>query len=287
MAINTTAALIDALRVHGVLSPAQLNEIPPHPGASDRCPRPGPRINPARLAHPLPGQPIAPGPWCRTGAGGIPVGGTAGRRRHGPGLQGPPPAHGPHGGGQGHPQGAPGQPDAVERFKREIRLTAKLDHPHLIRAYDASQAGEAHFLVMEYAEGTDLQRLIQKSGPLPVAQACEYIRQAALGLQFAAEHGLVHRDIKPSNMQVTAQGKVIKLLDMGLARMQEPDGAVPVTELTQNRVILGTADYMAPEQIADLRRVDGRADIYSLGCSLYFLLTGQPPFPEARGRKNW
>jgi serine/threonine-protein kinase len=168
--------------------------------------------------------------------------------------------------------------DAVERFRREIRLAAQLDHPNLVRAYDAAQVGDTHFLVMEYAEGTDLQRLVQKSGPLPVVQACIYIRQAALGLQHAHERGLVHRDVKPSNLQMTGQGTMVKILDMGLARTQEPDA--PRAELTQARSVMGTPDYIAPEQIADPRRVDSRADIYSLGCTFYFLLTGRPPFPE-------
>jgi serine/threonine protein kinase len=168
---------------------------------------------------------------------------------------------------------------AVERFHREIRLAAQLDHPHVVRAHDAAQVGDTHFLVMEYAEGADLQRLVQQAGPLPVAQACAYLSQAAEGLHHASKHGLVHRDIKPSNLQVTAQGKVVKILDMGLARLQagEADGG-PGTELTQQRMVLGTPDYMAPEQIDDARRVDVRADIYSLGCTFYFMLAGRPPF---------
>jgi serine/threonine-protein kinase len=171
---------------------------------------------------------------------------------------------------------------AVQRFQREIRLAAQLDHPNLVRAYDAAQVGDTHFLVMEYAEGTDLHRLVQKAGPLPVAQACEYVRQAALGSQHAAERSLVHRDIKPSNLQLTGQGTVVKVLDMGLARSMEPDTGQKVTaELTLARTFMGTPDYIAPEQIADARRVDIRADIYSLGCTLYFLLAGRPPFPVA------
>jgi serine/threonine-protein kinase len=171
-------------------------------------------------------------------------------------------------------------PDAVQRFYREIRLAAQLDHPHLVRAHDAAQVGDTHFLVMEYVEGTDLQQMIQKKGPLPVALACAYVGQAALGLHHAAERGLVHRDIKPSNLQVTAKGTVVKILDMGMARSQVPDAdGRRRPELTQARSVLGTPDYIAPEQIADPRRVDIRADLYSLGCTLYFLLAGRPPFP--------
>jgi serine/threonine-protein kinase len=170
--------------------------------------------------------------------------------------------------------------DAVQRFHREIRLAAQLDHPNLVRAHDAAQVGDTHFLVMEYAEGTDLHNLVQKAGPLPVGQACTYIRQAALGLQHAAERGMVHRDIKPSNLQVTGQGTLLKILDMGLARSMEPEGGERGrAELTQARTIMGTPDYISPEQIADARQVDIRADIYSLGCTLYFLLAGRPPFP--------
>src|ERR1043165_4759887 len=172
------------------------------------------------------------------------------------------------------------QSDAVERFHREIRMAAQLDHPHLVRALDAARVGDCHFLVMEYAEGADLYQLVQKSGPLPVGQACTYIQQAALGLQHAFERGMVHRDIKPSNLQVPGQGTTLKILDMGLARPQAQDGKVPgKAELTQMSVMMGTPDYIAPEQIIDARRVDIRADVYSLGCTLYFMLVGRPPFP--------
>src|SRR5262249_7038711 len=177
--------------------------------------------------------------------------------------------------------------NAVPRFYREIRLAAKLDHPHIVRAHDAAQVGDTHFLVMEYAEGTDLHQLVARSGPLPVALACTYIRQAALGLQHAAERGLVHRDIKPSNLQVTAQGTVVKILDMGLARLQASEAA-PGTraDLTRAHGITGTPDYTAPEQPAASRRVDTRADVYSLGCTLYFLLVGRPPFPDGAAQEK-
>jgi serine/threonine-protein kinase len=172
-------------------------------------------------------------------------------------------------------------PDAVQRFHREIRMAASLDHPHLVRSHDAAQVGDTHFLVMEYAEGVDLHRVVQKSGPLPVGQACMFLRQAALGLQHAHERGLVHRDIKPSNLQVTDRGATVKVLDMGLARSRAPeesDRGRP--ELTQACTVMGTPDYIAPEQIADPRKVDIRADIYSLGCTFYYMLAGRPPFPD-------
>lgn len=172
-------------------------------------------------------------------------------------------------------------PEAVQRFHREIRLAAQLDHPHLVRAHDAAQVGGLSFLVMEFAEGADLHRLVQKSGPLPVGQACLYVRQAALGLQHAHERGLVHRDIKPSNLQATDEGRTVKVLDMGLARSQTPDANEDgKTELTQAHSVMGTPDFIAPEQIDDPRKADARTDIYSLGCTFYYLLAGRPPFPD-------
>jgi len=171
-------------------------------------------------------------------------------------------------------------PELVQRFRREVQAVASLSHPNIVAAHDARQVGKTQFLVTEYVEGTDLQRLVKKSGPLAVGQACEYVRQAALGLQHAAANKLIHRDIKPSNLQVTANGKVVKILDMGLARLQAdgPDGAAGMTKAHS---VVGTPDYIAPEQIVDARNVDCRADIYSLGCTFYFLLTGWPPFGSA------
>jgi eukaryotic-like serine/threonine-protein kinase len=174
-------------------------------------------------------------------------------------------------------------PGLLARFRREIQLVAKLTHPNIVTAHDAQVVGDSCFLVMEYVEGTDLQRLVRSVGPLPVGQACAYIRQAALGLQHASEHDLVHRDVKPSNLQVTANGKVVKVLDMGLARLLTTDGLDQSADgMTQDHAILGTPDYIAPEQIDNPRHVDIRADIYSLGCAFYFLLAGRPPFSGLR-----
>ncbi len=168
------------------------------------------------------------------------------------------------------------RPATVERFRQEVRAAARLDHPNIVHAYDAEQAGDSHFLVMEYVEGTDLARLVQQRGPLPVALACHFVRQAALGLQHAFEHGMVHRDIKPHNLMVTRRGRV-KILDFGLARFaSEAGGGGP---LTQSGAVLGTPDYIAPEQALDAHAADVRADLYSLGCTLYYLLTGRVPFP--------
>ena len=166
---------------------------------------------------------------------------------------------------------------AVERFKKEVKAAARLSHPNIVTAYDAEQAGDLHFLVMEFVEGTSLARLVEDKGPLPVETACDYVRQAALGLQHAFEAGMVHRDIKPQNLMLTPKGEV-KILDFGLAGfVGERKTQGTLTEFGQG---LGTPDYMAPEQIRDAHAADIRADIYSLGCTLYFLLTRHPPFPE-------
>jgi hypothetical protein len=169
-----------------------------------------------------------------------------------------------------------GDADSLARFQREVHAVSRLDHDNIVRAYDADSAGGLHFLVMEFVPGTTLDRLVQERGPLPVRQACEYVSQAARGLQYAHERGLVHRDIKPSNLLVTPEGRV-KILDFGLARLLRD--ADPGESDTGAGTVLGTANYMAPEQGLDPHAADIRADVYSLGCTLYHLLAGQPPFP--------
>ncbi|MBS0207381.1 MAG: serine/threonine protein kinase [Planctomycetes bacterium] len=165
----------------------------------------------------------------------------------------------------------------LERFYLEARAAAALDHPNIVRAYDVDSAGTTHFLVMEFVEGRDLQQTVKQDGPLPYPLAAEYIRQAAEGLAHAHEQGLVHRDIKPANLLVDIKG-VVKVLDMGLAKFTDDKHASLTVAHDEN--VLGTADYLAPEQAINSHNVDSRADIYSLGCTMYFLLTGHPPFPE-------
>ncbi len=172
----------------------------------------------------------------------------------------------------------------VERFRREVKAAARLAHPNIVTAHDAEQAGDLHFLVMEYVEGTDLARVVAERGPLPVGEACDYVRQAAMGLQHAHEHGMIHRDIKPHNLMLTPQGTV-KMLDFGLARLAGEAGSQPGGGTAQGTV-LGTVDYMAPEQADDAHQADIRSDIYSLGCTLYHLLSGRPLSPRNPRAKN-
>jgi serine/threonine protein kinase/WD40 repeat protein len=207
-------------------------------------------------------------------------------------------------------------PRVILRFQREIRTSGAVSHPHIVRAFDADQVNGTYYIAMEYIEGVDLARLVRDNGPLRVDQACEYIRQAALGLQHASERGLVHRDIKPANLLVAraiasdrrrSSGThrrplhlddpkknappspdpvkdypwgVVKILDLGLARCTDANGNRASTHLTAIGAIMGTPEYIAPEQARDSHASDVRSDLYSLGCTFYFLLTGHPPFPE-------
>ncbi len=167
------------------------------------------------------------------------------------------------------------RPAAVERFQQEVRLAARLSHPNIVTALDADNAGDVHFLVMEYVEGQTLDRVLAERGRLPWQEVCAWIEQAARGLQHAGERGMVHRDLKPSNLMLTPEGTV-KILDFGLGRFASEQA--DLTALTPADALLGTPDYLAPEQAQAPKSADTRADIYSLGCTMYHLLTGQTPF---------
>jgi eukaryotic-like serine/threonine-protein kinase len=177
---------------------------------------------------------------------------------------------------------------ARQLFHREVKAAAKLSHPNIVTAFDANQIGERCFLVMEFVDGPNLHDLVKEHGPLPLAQACDYIRQAALGLNYAHDIGMVHRDIKPANLLVQkntsksgTSSSVVKILDFGLARISSSENGSPESDSIEvnAKTVMGTPDYLSPEQARCLHSVDGRADIYSLGCTLHCLLTGQVPFP--------
>ncbi len=165
------------------------------------------------------------------------------------------------------------RPEAVNQFYQEIRAAARLLHPNIVTAFDAGQMGDLRYLVMEYVDGPTLDRLIHEQGPLSPSRAIELIIQAAIGLQYAHRAGVVHRDIKPSNMILSADG-VLKLLDLGLASLQSSVESSPGSD----GAILGTLEFMAPEQFLDPQNIDHRADFYALGCTLFFFLTGRCPF---------
>jgi serine/threonine protein kinase len=178
---------------------------------------------------------------------------------------------------------------ARDLFLREVRAVAQLVHPNIVTAFDASEENGQHYLALEYVDGPNLDQLVKKQGPLAVGLACDYIRQTAVGLQCAHQLGMVHRDIKPANILVQRRGMqedspgLIKISDFGLARLHAPNLNPEAfhhagTIVTRMNTVMGTPDYLSPEQARDLHNTDIRSDLYSLGCTFYFLLTGQAPF---------
>lgn len=169
-------------------------------------------------------------------------------------------------------------PAAVERFLREVRALGAISHPHVVHAFDADLEDGRLYYAMEYVSGTDLGRLLHERGALPIETACRYAAQIAQALWHISSLGLVHRDVKPGNILVAEDGSSVKLVDLGLARFDHPDWEAAASDLTQVGMMIGTPDYAAPEQIRDSRRADIRSDLYSLGCTLYHMLTGLMPF---------
>jgi serine/threonine-protein kinase len=168
------------------------------------------------------------------------------------------------------------EPRRVERFLQESRIAEKLHHPNIARMIGCESLGSSAMIAMEFVCGRSLAQIVRQRGPLPVGEACEYVRQATDGLAYAATRGVVHRDIKPHNLMFDSQAKLIKIVDFGLGRMVEEQRSG--SRLTREDEILGTLDYISPEQSANSRTADARSDIYSLGCTFYFLLAGAPPF---------
>ncbi len=178
---------------------------------------------------------------------------------------------------------------ARQLFEREVRAAARLNHPNIVTAFDANQMGDRCYLVMEYVDGPNLLDLVKEKGQLPISQACDYIRQSAIGLNYAHDLGMVHRDIKPANLLVQqAPGKassrstIVKILDFGLARLHSPESGKSAEEqdsLIGKNTVMGTPDYLSPEQAKNLHLTDARSDLYSLGCTFYYILSGSVPFP--------
>jgi serine/threonine-protein kinase len=175
---------------------------------------------------------------------------------------------------------------AQEMFKHEMRAIAQLVHPNIVTAFDANKVGDRYYLILEYVDGPNLDQLVKLGGPLSIGQACDFIRQAAQGLQCAHVHGMVHRDIKPANILIqrrAADGSpgLVRISDFGLAKLVDPAAGehLSATTLTKPNTVMGTPDFLSPEQARSLKNTDIRSDLYSLGCTFYFLLTGQVPFP--------
>ncbi len=176
-------------------------------------------------------------------------------------------------------------PRAVARFHREVQAAAQLTHPNIVTAFDANEDKRVHYFVMEYVEGQDLATLLKHRGPLPIPKAISCVIQAARGLHYAHTCGIIHRDIKPANLLLDRKG-IVKILDMGLARTTTQERTSAEDESADLGVLLGTVDFMAPEQALNTCRADARSDVYSLGCTLFTLLTGRTVYPHETLKKK-
>jgi serine/threonine protein kinase len=176
---------------------------------------------------------------------------------------------------------------ARDWFKREVLAVTQLCHPNIVMAYDADDVEDVLFLAMEYVDGPSLEALVRQGGPLPAGPACAMMRQAAQALQYAHEKGVVHRDVKPANLLVARPADdpggppVVKVVDFGLARLQRPGASSQTLMLQNGKGFVGTPDFVSPEQARDVHAVDIRSDLYSLGCTFYYALSGHRPFPGA------
>lgn len=280
MAITSTAAFVEALRSANLLEPPQLSALAPA-SASKADPRGLARrllqhgwLTPFQINQLFQGRApdLVLGPYVlmeRLGEGGM---GTVYKARH--------QKLGRVVALKVIRKDRVADNETLRRFRREIDAVAQLSHPNIVTALDAGEEHGTHYFVMEYVAGISLAAQVKRAGPLAVALAGEYLRQAALGLQHVHEHGLVHRDVKPSNLFVTNGGTTLKILDLGLTRLTPEAGpSADDATLTQIGRPIGTPDFMAPEQATNAHLADIRADLYSLGCTLYFVLTGTVPFP--------
>ena len=285
--MNASASAEDTarrVRQSGVVAPADLDAalaaLPGSVGGAELLAA----LRGADLLTPFQAERLAAGKYKGFGAGPLRHPRQDRRRRHGAGVPRRTRRDAPPRRAQGAPRPPVRPPHGRERFLREARTTAQLRHPNIVKVYDLGREGKLWFLAMEYVRGARPRGGVRAAGPLPVPTACAYARQVALGLDHAHGLGLVHRDIKPSNLLLDAAG-VVRILDLGLVR-DEADVDSRLTAQYGAKALLGTADYLAPEQALDASSVDGRADLYSLAATLYYLLSGRPVFEGGKAAQK-
>jgi len=302
MAITSVSEFVELLRQHSLLEPTQLDAVQadlqaqfPEPRALARDLMQRGWLTPFQVSKLAQGEApdLAMGPYVLLDEIGQGAMGQVFKARH---LK------------QGHivalkvvRKDQKSNPKVLSRFRREIQAITRLSHPNVVTACDIDEVDRAGFFAMEFVEGVNLHDLIRQ-GPMPLASAIDYVRQAATGLQHAYEKGLIHRDIKPGNLLITAPATkpgpdqragrwgVLKILDLGLVLLRQREGRKKrgdsLTHLTGEGLMLGTVDYVAPEQVMSPSEVDIRADLYSLGCTFYEMLTGHVPFPNGSPGKK-